>query len=328
MLRVDIEEARATLARIEDTTWGLELTEIRHCVIQGREMATLLEALGVLLFVLLVADFILGNSWANTARYSFKRLSEVFLAGALLEPYHQNLRGVLDFVDRRIGRFIPTLVIIATVFTSFGIVFLSGGLVQAVQEHKPLAPYFFRDMFVFCLGATASLSLCYTVTYLVLHLINTGLRPFVPKYIYLVSLEVLFSYFLAPLGFALLFLFDDCPANVCGELYEPTIRDRIRSFGMVVSSWPSSVAAASYEYVHDFQSAVNLVLLYLSMALCVLPTAAHIGMFGLDILRYILKRVCEGLMDVFDRLAAGPAPMRRFLLGALSILSALGWLLG
>ena len=28
LLRVDIEEARATLARIEDTTWGLELKEI------------------------------------------------------------------------------------------------------------------------------------------------------------------------------------------------------------------------------------------------------------------------------------------------------------
>ncbi len=28
VLRVDIAEARATLARIEDTTWGLTLTEI------------------------------------------------------------------------------------------------------------------------------------------------------------------------------------------------------------------------------------------------------------------------------------------------------------
>ena len=28
VLRVDIKEARATLARIEETTWGLELTEI------------------------------------------------------------------------------------------------------------------------------------------------------------------------------------------------------------------------------------------------------------------------------------------------------------
>ena len=28
VLRVDVEDARATLARIEETTWGLELTEI------------------------------------------------------------------------------------------------------------------------------------------------------------------------------------------------------------------------------------------------------------------------------------------------------------
>ena len=291
-------------------------------------MATLLETLGILLFVLLVVDFILGNSWANTAKHLFEKLSEIFLAGALMESYHQKVHGVLDFADRRIGRFIPTLLTGMAVFTSFGIIFLSGGLVQAIQEHKPLPPYFFRDLFVFCIGATASTSLCYTVTYWVLHLISTGLYPFVPKYLYLVSLEVFFSYFLAPLGYASLFLFDDCPANVCDELYESTIRERIRSFGMVISSWPSSVAAASYEYVYNFQSAVNLVLLYLSMALCVLPTAAHIGMLGVDVFRYILKRLCEGLMDVFDRLASGPAPVRRFLLGALSILSALGWLLG
>ena len=76
------------------------------------------------------------------------------------------------------------------------------------------------------------------------------------------------------------------------------------------------------------EAAANLVLLYLSMALCVFPTVAHIGMLVVDVFRYILKRVCEGLMDVFDRLASGPVPVRRFLLGALSILSALGWLLG
>ena len=258
----------------------------------------------------------------------FERLSEILLAGALMEPYHQKVRGVLDFADRRIGRFIPTLLIGAAVFALFGIVYLSGGLVQAIQEHKPLAPYFFRDLFVFCLGATASTSLCYTVTYLVLYLINAGLRPFVPRYLYLVSLEVSFSYFLAPLGYASLFLIIDCPTDVCGELYEPTIRERIRVFGMVISAWPSSVVATSYDYVHNFQSAANLVLLYLSMALCVFPTVAHIGMLVVDVFRYILKRVCAGLMDVFDRLASGPAPVRRFLLGALSILSALGWLLG
>ena len=130
-------------------------------------MSTLLEALGVLLLVLLVVDFVFGKSWANAAKNFFERLSGVLLAGALMEPYHQKVRRVLDFADRRIGRFIPTLVIGAAVFTSFGIVFLSGGLVQAMQEHKPLAPFFFRDLFVFCLGATASASFCYTVTYLV-----------------------------------------------------------------------------------------------------------------------------------------------------------------
>ena len=291
-------------------------------------MATLLEALGALLLVLLIVDFVFGNSWANAAKHFFERLSEILLAGALMEPYHQKVRGVLDFADRRIGRFIPTLLIGAAVFALFGIVYLSGGLVQAIQEHKPLAPYFFRDLFVFCLGATASTSLCYTVTYLVLYLINAGLRPFVPRYLYLVSLEVSFSYFLAPLGYASLFLIIDCPTDVCGELYEPTIRERIRVFGMVISAWPSSVVATSYDYVHNFQSAANLVLLYLSMALCVFPTVAHIGMLVVDVFRYILKRVCAGLMDVFDRLASGPAPVRRFLLGALSILSALGWLLG
>ena len=291
-------------------------------------MAILLKALGALLFTLLIVDFVFGKSWANAAKHFFARLSEVLLAGALMEPYHQKVYRVLDFADRRIGRFIPTLQIGAAVFGSFGIVYLSGGLVQAMQEHKPLTQYFFRDLFVFCLGATASTSLCYTVTYLVLHLINAGLRPFVPRYLYLVLLEVSFSYFFTPLGYASLFLISDCPVHACGELYEPTIRERIRIFAMVISSWPSSVVATGYEYVYDFQSAANVFLLYLSMVLCVLPTVAHISMLVVDVFRYILKRVCESLMDAFDRLASGPAPVRRLLLGALSILSVFGWLLG
>lgn len=295
---------------------------------QGRDMATLLEALGLLLLVLLLVDLFFGNSWANAATHMFERLSEIFLAGALMEPYHRKVRGILEFADRRIGRFIPTLTVGVVVFISFGILFLSGGLVQAIQERMPFAPLFFRDLVVYCVGATASTFFCYTMTYLVLHLISTGLRPFVPKYLYLISFELLISYFLASLGYASLFLFNDCPAEVCGELYEPTIRDRIRTFGMVISAWPSSVAAASYEYVYDFQSVVNLLLLYLAMALCVFPTVAHVSLLGVDVLRYIFKRVCEVLMDVFDRLASGPAPLRRFLLGTLSILSALGWLLG
>lgn len=288
----------------------------------------LTKYLGLLLFVLFVVDLILGNLWAKATKQLFRSLSEIFLAGTLMEPYQQRVRDVLDFADRRIGRFIPTLMISSVVFISFSILFLSGGVVQAIQENKPLAPHFFNDLIVFCFGATVSVSFCYSATYLVLHLINIGLRPFVPKYLYLVSFEVLFSYFLAPLGYALMFVFTDCPAEVCGEQYEPTVREKIREFAGVISAWPSSVALASYEYVYNFQSAVNLALLYLSMALCIFPTLAHIGMLCLDILRYIFKRISEILMDVFDRLASGPTPMRRFLLGVLSILSALDWLLG
>ena len=291
-------------------------------------MATLFKALGALLLVLLMVDFVWGNSWANAAKRLFERLSELFLAGALMEPYHQKVRSVLAFADKRLGRFIPNLMFGAAAFTLFGILFLSGGLVEAIQEHEPLAPYFFRDLFVVCLGATVSMSLCYTVTYLVLYLINDGLRPFVPRYLYLVSLEVFVSYFLAPLGYASLFLMYSCPADVCGELYEPTIREMIRTFGRVVSAWPSAVVAASYDYIYNFQSAANAVLLWVSMALCILPTIGHIGMLVVDVFRYMLKQVCESLMDVFDSLASGPAPVRRFLLGLLSILSALGWLVG
>ena len=291
-------------------------------------MATLLEVFGTLLLVLLVVDLIFGNLWTKAANQLFRRMADILLAGALMELYHQKVRGVLGFAETRIGYFIPRLRIGAGLFVLFGIMFLSGGLAEAIQEHEPLAPWFFRDLFLFCLGATVSASLCYTVTYLVLYLIDTGLRPFVPVYLYLVSLEVLVSYFLVPLGYASLFLFDDCPVDVCGELYETTFRDRIRVFGRVMSGWPSSVVATSYEYVYNFQSAVNLVLLYLSMVLCVFPTVAHIGMLVVDVFRYIFKRICEGLMDVFDKLASSSAPVRRFLLGVLAILSALGWILG
>ena len=288
----------------------------------------MLQALGTLLLVLLVLDLLFGNSWANAAKRLFHRLSEILLVGTLMEPYHRKVRSILDLADRRIGRVVPAVTIAAAVFALFGALYLFGGLVQAMQENTQLASGFFRDLLVYCLGATVSIFFCYTVTYLVLYSIDAGLRPFVPKYLYLVSLEVSFSYFLAPLGYASLFLVNDCPIDVCGELYDPTWRDRIRAFGRVVSSWPSSVVAAGYEYVYDFQSAANFVSLHLSMLLCILPTVAHVGMLVVDVFRYIFKRVCEGLMDVFDRLASGPAPLRRFLLGVLSILSVLGWLLG
>ena len=288
----------------------------------------MLQVLGILLFVLWVVDLLFGNSWANAATRLFRKLSEVMLVGALMELYHENVRSILRFADRRIGRLVPTVIVGVAVFALFGTLYLTGGVVQAVHDNTQLATGFFRGLLVYCLGATASISFCYTVTYWVLRSIDAGLRPFVPKYLYFVSIEVLFSYFLAPLGYASLFLIHDCPVDVCGELYDPTITDRVRAFGRVMSTWPSSVIAAGYEYIYDFQSAFNLVSLGLSMLLCVLPTVAHVGMLMVDVCRYILRRVCESLMDVFDRLASRPAPLRRFLLGALSILSVLSWLLG
>ena len=59
VLRVDIEEARRTLARIEDTTWGLELTEI-----DGER------------FVVLPASALSNPPWTVGGRLALKLSSE------------------------------------------------------------------------------------------------------------------------------------------------------------------------------------------------------------------------------------------------------------
>ncbi len=59
VLRVDIEEAAATLARIEDTTWGLELTEI-----EGER------------FVVLPAGTLSNPPWTVAGRPALKLSSE------------------------------------------------------------------------------------------------------------------------------------------------------------------------------------------------------------------------------------------------------------
>lgn len=59
MLRVDIEEARSTLGRIEDTTWGLELTEI-----DGER------------FVMLTAGTLDSRPWTVGGRPTLKLSSE------------------------------------------------------------------------------------------------------------------------------------------------------------------------------------------------------------------------------------------------------------
>lgn len=291
--------------------------------IQHMDITITLKALGIFFLAILVVDFVFGDLWVGRARLFFVAISRIMSAGAVLEPYHRKVGVMLLFADRRIGSFIPSLRVAMAVFCLFVFVFLFGGLVQAAQENVPLAPFFFRMLLISCVASTASSCLCYTVTYLVLRLIYAGLSPFVPKYFYLILLEIVTSYFLVPLGYASMFL--DCPIELCGET---ELRDRIRVFGDVASAWPSSVILSLYEYIYDFQSAVNLILLYLSMALCVIPTLSHISLLVVDVLRYFLRRVCESLVDVFDRLAASPTPVRRCLWGLLSSLGLIDLLLG
>ena len=169
----------------------------------------ILKAVSILCAILFFADLFFGNLWASTAKRIFKKLSDVMLAGAVIDLYHDNIGAILIFADRNIGRFVPTARVAITVFLGFALIFLSGGMVQAIQEGKPLVPYFFHGLLAFSFAAVISASFCYTITYFVLHLISNGLDAFVPKYLYLVSIEILASYFLAPLAYASLFLVVD-----------------------------------------------------------------------------------------------------------------------
>ena len=278
--------------------------------------------------ILLALDFLWGNAWAAIAKKLFQKLAEVMLVGAVIELYHQRIGNILEFLGKKVGYFIPNLRISISMFSILALLFLFGVVVQSIEEGKPLAPFFFRELLVFCLASTISVSLSYTVTYLVLHLVVNRLDVFLPKYLYLVTLELLISYFMAPLGYAALFLFNECPSSICGEMqYSSWIETKIRMFGMVISTWPYSTTIVSYRYIYNFQSLVNFLLLHVSMLLCILPTILHIVILVSDILRYTIKNICEHLMEVFDRLATGPAPVRRFLLGVISILSVIGWLL-
>ena len=287
------------------------------------DITVALRTLCVTFLVILIVDFLFGDLWVKRARRVFVAISRIMSAGAVLKPYHRKVGTILSFADKRIGSVIPHLRVVVVVFCLFSFVFLLGGLVQAAQENIPLAPFFFRMMLIYSIATTAASCLCYTVTYLVLRMIYTGLSPFVPKYIYLILLETLTSYFLAPLGYAAMFL--DCPVDLCGAT---EFRDRIRLFGGVASAWPSSVVLSSYEYVYDLQSAVNLILLYLSIAFCVIPTLFHVSLLAVDAFRYFLRHICERLVDVFDRLAASPTPVRRCLWGLLSSLGLIDLLFG
>ena len=273
-------------------------------------LSVILKGVGILFLMLLAVDFVWGEWWASQARRLFKKLAEVMLNGAVMDLYHERVSAILRVLDRRIGCFVPRLRIFLFMFGIFVGIYVLTVFVQAIQESKPFAPTFWRHLFLFCSGSSISASLCYCMTYVVLHTVNNRLGAFLPRYIHLVSIELVVSYILAPMGYAALFLPD------------------LRMFSAVSFSWPASVTMISYQSIYNFQSATSAVLLSGSMVLCVAPTVLHIGMLVVDALRYVAKYLCERLMDTFDDLASRSAPMRRVLISGLSIISSVGWLLG
>ena len=167
----------------------------------------------------------------------------------------------------------------------------------------------------------------HTATYIVLHLIRSNTGAFLPRYIYLISFEVLLSYILAPAAYASMFLVTDIQSLELGVLQTRNIEAAIATAITVLGTWPTSVIRVGYRYVYDFQSLVNVVLLYLAIALCLLPTLFHIMLLLIDFVRLVFRSTCEWLMEIFDKLASQPTYRRRLLLTAVSIASGLGFLL-
>ena len=283
----------------------------------------LMKAFSVLFFLLLVLDYLVGDSWINVGKRLFGKSAEIMLQGAILEVYHKKIDSILRVADSRVGFFIPKLSVFLGVIFTFSAIFLLGGVVQSIQEGKALVPDFFESLLAFSVSSTIAAAFCYSTTYMVLYLIQVGSGQFVLRYVYLLGLEVLVSYFLAPLAYASLFFFED-------RVLEGVtmIESRIRVFGMVLATWPYSVVRVSLGYVYNFQSAVNATLLWISMILCVLPTFLHVMLLVVDICRYILRNICESLMNAFDRLSREPIRIRGVLWGIISAFNSIAWLIG
>ena len=146
------------------------------------------------------------------------------------------------------------------------------------------------------------------------------------RYLYLVILEILVSYILAPFGYASVFIFGACPG--CAWPADMSqIESGIRAFAMILVEWPYVVIRVGYSYIYNFQSLVNVALLFLTMVLCVLPTVIHVGLLITDIFRFIFKNICERLMEIFDSCANASNPVRRLVLGALSFFPLIVWII-
>ena len=282
-----------------------------------------LKGISLLCVTMLLADCLFGSLWANMAKRLFRRLSSIALRGAVMDVYHDRLDVILRLLSHRIGSYFPKQVIVWSMLATFVLVFAVGLFAHAILEDLKLRTESVYDLLAFCVGGTLSASFCYTITYMVLTLVRDSRGTmFAVKYLYLVTLEVLLSYLLAPLGYAALFLLFDAPGEQQGGL-----ADSVRMFVLVVTTWPSSVIAVSYKSIDSLQSGINAVLLLFSVALCVLPTVAHVGLLLVDIARFLLSKASEHLMSAFEKLERRPARVRILLLGAISGLSSIGWLL-
>ena len=288
---------------------------------------SVLRFLGLVCIVLLVADWLVGNLWATKLKQFFEKMSEIMLKGAVIDTYHKEISAILNFADKRIGRFIPRISVFVITFSTFTLMQLAGGLVQAIQENIPFATIFWIYLFSYPLVATLSASFCYTITYMVLYLINNGDGPFLLRYIYLVTVEILVSYILAPSAYASMFFFADYLYSDYLSPDTSLLEIKVKTFGDVISTWPYAVIEIGWNYVYDFQSTVNVGLLFISIILCVLPTFLHVCLLIVDFFRFIFKHICERLMETFDSWANSTILVRRFLLGAPPFLASVEWII-
>lgn len=104
------------------------------------------------------------------------------------------------------------------------------------------------------------------------------------------------------LGYASTALIEDGGVSSRGSSEISAVAARLRFVGFILSTWPYSVINVVFRQINDLQSAVNGILLISSMAFCVLPTICHVMLLMIDILRFILKRICQNSLSL-DSLA-------------------------
>lgn len=161
-----------------------------------------LRGISLCCLLFFLADVFFGVAYSHVLKRVFHRISEAALRGAVIDLYHQKIDKLLRFASRRIGEFFPKVSVFLAFLCFSALLFFLGGLVQAIQENTHFAKGFFFNLSIYSVVSTVSASFCYTATYFVLHLIRSNTGPFLPRYFYLVSFEVVLSYILAPAAYS------------------------------------------------------------------------------------------------------------------------------